>query len=619
MGYLPIEDHGLIGNMRTAALVGRDGAIDWLCWPRFDAPSIFGSILDDETGGSFQIAPDPDARGGMIRRQVYWPDTNVLITRFLSDDGVAEVIDYMPVGLADDHPGARTLVRRVEMIRGHLPLRVVCRPVFDTGRTVPQASLHDTGVVFRSDNLPLSLSSSADLHLQDDGSARADLSLTRGDRAVFVLHDAKAPNPGVGAFSLSREQDMLDTTLDTWRRWIRQCTYEGRWREMVYRSALVLKLLTYEPTGAVIAAPTTSLPETIGGVRNWDYRYTWLRDAAFTVYAFLRIGFTEEASAFMDWIHGRCQDCNPGESLQILYSVDGTGDLNETELPHLDGYRGSSPVRFGNAAADQLQLDIYGELMDAVYLSNKYGAPISYDFWTTLRRLTNWVCENWDRPDDGIWEVRSGRQHFTYSKLMCWVAIDRALRLADKRSFPADRQRWLDCRDEIYESVLEHGWSDKRQAFTQHYDSDALDASVLIMPLVFFMAPNDPRMTATLDAILQPPEDGGLVSDSLVYRYDQDRVDDGLPGHEGTFNMCTFWMVEALTRAGRVDASRLPQAQLFFEKMLSYSNHLGLYAEETGARGEALGNFPQAFTHLSLISAAFNLNRALDDRSGTGG
>jgi GH15 family glucan-1,4-alpha-glucosidase len=314
----------------------------------------------------------------------------------------------------------------------------------------------------------------------------------------------------------------------------------------------------------------------------------------------------------MNWLEARCHDRDADGSLQIVYGIDGRKGLPESTLDHLDGYRGSAPVRVGNAAADQLQLDIYGELMDAVYLANKYHAPIAFDFWQQLRQLVDWVCDHWQEPDEGIWEVRGGQKQFVYSKLMCWVALDRALRLAHKRSFPADRARWLACRDAIYEEVMQRGWSADREAFVQHYDSDALDASTLIMPLVFFMAPNDPRMTKTLDATLQPPEAGGLVSDSLVYRYDQERVDDGLPGGEGTFNMCTFWMVEALTRAGRTDPACLDRARLMFEKMLGYANHVGLYAEETGRRGQALGNLPQAFTHLALISAAYNLDRTLD-------
>jgi GH15 family glucan-1,4-alpha-glucosidase len=370
-------------------------------------------------------------------------------------------------------------------------------------------------------------------------------------------------------------------------------------------------LLTYEPTGAIIAAPTCSLPEELGGGRNWDYRYTWIRDTSFTLYALLRIGFTAEAGDFMRWLEARCHEIEPDGSLQIMYGIDGRHTLSEEILDHLEGYKGSRPVRVGNGAYKQLQLDIYGELMDSVYLYNKYGTPISYDLWTYLRQLVNWVCDNWQRQDDGIWEVRGGQQHFVYSKLMCWVAVDRGLRLADRRSFPADRERWLNIRDQIYEEIMAKGWHPRLQAFVQHYGSEALDAANLLMPLVFFLSPTDPRMLKTLDAIHSPPARGGLVSNSLVYRYNVQQTPDGVDGLEGTFNMCTFWLVEALTRAGKADRSKLEEAQLVFEQMLGYANHLGLYAEETGPSGEALGNFPQAFTHLSLISAAFNLDRTL--------
>ncbi len=610
MGYQPIENYGIVGNMHTVALVGINGSVDWLCLPHFDSPSVFAGLLDDKKGGAFRICP---AKQDVTQRQFYWPDTNVLVTRFLSSEGVAEITDFMPVGGREGEPRRRSLIRSVHVDRGSMTFRVECRPAFNYARDEHEVLPIDQGVCFRSKALTLCLTSRVPLKQSGQGAA-AKFTLHEGQSATFELHGLAADEVCANPLSAQEETQLFKQTVDYWRRWISKCTYKGRWREMVHRSALALKLLTFEPTGAIVAAPTCSLPEAIGGERNWDYRYTWIRDAAFTLYGFLRIGFTDEAAKFMDWLERCSHDLNPDGSLQIMYGIDGRQELIEETLDHLEGYKGSSPVRIGNGAYNQLQLDIYGELLDSVYLYNKYGSPISSDLWGHLRRLVNWVCDHWQQPDEGVWEVRGGQQHFLYSKLMCWVAIDRGLRLADKRSFPADRDRWIKTRDQIYEEILEKGWSEKRQAFVQHYGSEMLDASNLIMPLVFFMSPTDPRMLKTLDAINCSPSKGGLVSNSLVYRYNASETADGLAGDEGTFNLCTFWLVEALTRAGRTDPARLDEARLVFEKMLGYANHLGLYAEETGHSGEALGNFPQAFTHLALISAAFNLDRALGSK-----
>ena len=605
MPYQPIENYGIIGDMHSVALVGMDGSIDWLCFPHFDSPSVFAAILDDEKGGSFKIAPASD---DFRSKQLYWPDTNVLITRFFSPQGVGEVTDYMPVDVPADGHGYHQLIRRVRVVRGEMSFRMECFPAFDYAREEHETEVYAEGACFRSTHLGLELATHVPLERRGNRIA-AEFTLGEEQTAAFVLRENEA-GAGCGApFSEPEEEKLFKRTVDYWRRWLSKCTYTGRWREVVHRSALALKLLTYQPTGAIVAAPTCSLPEGMGGERNWDYRYTWIRDAAFTLYGLLRIGFTEEAAQFMQWLQYRCQHSNPDGSLQLMYGIDGRSDLTEETLDHLEGYRGSRPVRIGNGAYDQLQLDIYGELMDAVYLYNKHGDPISYDLWTRLRVLVNWVCDNWQRKDEGIWEIRGGQRHFVYSRLMCWVAVDRGLRLAAKRSFPADRDRWEKVRDQIYEEIMEKGWSEERQAFVQSYGDDTLDASNLIMPLVFFVSANDPRMLSTLDATNRSPKDGGLVSNSLVYRYDVEKSPDGLAGEEGTFSLCTFWLVEALTRAGRVD-----EARLIFEQMLGYANHLGLYAEEIGHSGEALGNFPQAFTHLTLISAAFNLDRVLGAR-----
>jgi GH15 family glucan-1,4-alpha-glucosidase len=600
-----IEDHGVIGDLRTCALVSTDGTVDWYCYPHFDSPAVFAHLLDAQKGGLYRIAPE---RQGLERRQFYWPETNVLVTRFLSEEGVGELYDFMV--LDAELKQKRRLVRGVRVVRGDMAFRLHCAPAFNFARDEHRTQAIPGGVRFRSETLSLSLASQIPLQVEGDA-ATARFHLQAGEMAVFSLEEGDVEQCRASAFTQEVGEQLFEDTVAYWRHWVGGCTYTGRWRETVHRSALALKLLTFEPTGAIVAAPTCSLPEAMGGSRNWDYRYTWIRDAAFTVYGLLRIGFTREAGRFMAWLEERCRELAKDGSLQIMYGLDGRHRLEEEHLEHLSGHKGSAPVRVGNDAYKQLQLDIYGELMDSVYLYNKHGVPISYDLWRHLRRLVNWVCDHWEQADDGIWEVRGGRKHFVYSRVMCWVAVDRALRLADKRSFPADRTRWLAVRDAIYEQVLQEGWSEERGAFLQAYGVDSLDAANLIMPLVFFISPGDPRLLRTLEATLKMPKDGGLVSDSLVYRYDLDRTPDGLEGKEGTFNLCTFWLVEAMTRAGIADPQYLVRSRLMFERMLGYANHVGLYAEQIGPSGEALGNFPQALTHLSLISAAFNLDRAL--------
>lgn len=595
--YLPIADHGLIGDLRTVALVGTDGTIDWYCCPSFDAPSVFASLLDADRGGSFALAAAVTAR----TKQFYFPDTNVLITRFYTEDGVGEVQDFMPVTDNALEIERHRLIRRVVCVRGTVPFRVRVAPRFHYGTASHTLRMSPDAAVFTCADTRLALT--ATVALEGDGTdVRAEFKLHEGESAVFALDQIGDDITQRGCAHAEAEQQFT-ATVAYWRGWLRQSRYRGRWREMVHRSALTLKLLTYAPTGAIVAAPTTSLPEQLGGERNWDYRYAWIRDAAFCVYALLRLGFAGEAEAFITFLtaHIRPGQTNSSGPLQIMYGIDGHTDLTESELTHLEGHQGSAPVRIGNAAADQLQLDIYGALIDSVYLYDKWAQPISSDQWDDVCAIVDWVCAHWDQPDEGVWETRGGRKNFIYSRLMCWVAIERAIRIANRRGLPADLPRWQQCRNTVYRRIMERGWSERRQAFVQHEDTDVLDAAILMMPLTKFIAPTDPKWLSTLDAITRD-----LVSDSLVYRYDPRSSPDGLRGDEGTFSICSFWYVEALVRAGRLD-----EAQLAFEKMLTYANHLGLYAEEIGRTGEQQGNFPQAFTHLSLISAAFNLDLAL--------
>jgi GH15 family glucan-1,4-alpha-glucosidase len=603
MSYLPIGDYGVIGDMRSVALVGKNGSIDWCCLPHFDSPSVFGAILDDRIGGRFVLAPVADANV----KQIYLPNTNVLVTRFFTDEGAAEVTDFMSVGREAGGPTeqcSRQIVRIAKAIRGPVRFRMECRPAFDFARQKHTVEVAADGqvCVFSSDTHQFVLKANREMRREGD-SAVAEFALAAGEEAQFVIRHSDGADTRDLITDAIEAQSLLTDTVRYWRAWAGASRYHGRWREMVTRSALVLKMLTFLPTGAIVAAPTTSLPEEPGGVRNWDYRYTWMRDAAFTVYALMRLGYTEEAAAFGLFMQRRAKE-EEGETgpLNVMYGIDGRHELPEETLDHLDGYMGSKPVRIGNAAVGHLQLDIYGELMDSIYLYDKYGSPLSYDMWMTVERLLDWLMKNWQQADQSIWEVRGGRRNFTYSKLQCWVAFDRGVRLARRRSFPTEGDAWRRERNRIYSAIMQQAWSDEKSAFTQYYGSSAMDASALMMPLMLFISPKDPRMLSTLARLRED-----LVSDSLVSRYCiGEAAHDGLPGTEGSFTICSFWLVEAMARAGMVE-----EAQLIFEKMISYANHLGLFSEEIGARGELLGNFPQALTHLGLISAAYNLDSIL--------
>jgi GH15 family glucan-1,4-alpha-glucosidase len=597
--YKPIENYGVIGDLRTVALVGKDGSIDFMCFPEFDSPTIFAALLDHRKGGSFRLAP---VMHDAHLKQLYLPESNILLSRFLSRDGVAEISDFMPItGLGHAH----AIVRRAKAIRGNLSFRMICDPRFDYGRASHHVQKKKGEMFFISrgpDKTALRLRSEIPMRTEN-GAAIAEFTLRAGENAAFVLEDARdgGESPSMGSDYVS---ESFKETMNFWQNWVQKSQYRGRWREMVNRSALTLKLLTSARCGSIVAAPTFGLPEEVGGVRNWDYRYTWIRDASFTLYGLMRLGYESEATAFMRWIEERCRQLKPGVPLQTMYGIDGRQNLDETELRHFEGYRKSRPVRVGNAAYNQLQLDIYGELMDSVYIYNKSFEFISYDFWQNLARLIDWVCDHWQQPDEGIWEVRGGAHEFLYSRVMCWVAVDRGLRLAQKRSFPAPWQKWTAVRDEIYNDVYNHFWDRELKCFVQFKGAKAVDASALLMPLVKFIGPNDPRWRSTLQVINEQ-----LVEDSLVFRYNVMKgAAEGVPGREGTFSMCSFWNVECLARAGDVK-----QARLYFEKALGYANHVGLYSEELGLNGEQLGNFPQAFTHLGLISAAYYLDRKLDE------
>ncbi|MET7298781.1 glycoside hydrolase family 15 protein [Embleya sp. NPDC005575] len=599
--YPPIAEHGLIGDLQTAALVSSQGVVDWFAAPRFDSPSVFAALLDHDRGGFFRLGPG-DAE--QTCKQLYYPDTAILVTRFMSPDGVGEVIDWMPPNRSRTPSDRHTLMRTARTVRGTVRFDLECRPRFDYGRAAHQLDVGPDGAVFRAPGVTAYLQSSFPLE-RDDDDLRGSITLNVGQEAAVVFTicdgDGGAPPPP----TVAGVTEELWAAADFWQQWVHASNYRGRWTDTVNRSAITLKLLTYAPTGAPVAAATMGLPEQVGGERNWDYRYTWVRDGSLSVRALLDLGFVEEATDFVHWLGDRLREAmgQDGEPLKIMYRVDGEPLVTEEILDHLEGYRGSAPVRLGNAASDQLQLDIYGEALYALSEGREIAAQAGYRGWKVMARTLDWLADAWDRPDEGIWETRGGRKDFTYSRVMCWAAFDRGLRLASQFRRPADTDRWTRARDTILEQVMARGWSESKQAYVQHYGGqDVLDASLLLMPRVGFVAPRDPTWLSTLDAM-----DRTLVSDSLVYRYDPAASPDGLRGSEGTFSLCTFLYVDALARA-----ERMRPARYTFEKMLTYANHVGLFAEEVGPSGEQLGNFPQAFTHLSLITAACTLDQALD-------
>lgn len=600
MSYQPIENYGIVGDLNTVALVGLNGSIDFMCFPNFDSPSIFAALLDDQKGGSFELSPLFD---DMKTKQLYLPDTNVLLTRFLSASGVGEITDFMPVA---EQSNGNELIRRVTSVRGNVTFLMKCQPRFNYGRSTHTIErISDRELILRSsgpDKTVLRLISSVPLEVKGSD-IEAQFTLKPTETADFLLEHIDKDDPLEEDFQgfITRS---LFSTVNYWKDWIAQSTYTGRWRDMVNRSALVLKLLTSDKYGSIVAAATFSLPESIKGERNFDYRYTWIRDASFSVYALIRLGYTKEAACFMSWVERLCQDIRGKGRLGIMYSIDGQRQLKEQVLDNFEGYMKSGPVRIGNDAYRQLQLDIYGELLDSVYLYNKYGDPISHDFWKDLEKQVTWLSQNWDQPDEGIWEVRGGRKKFLYSRLLCWVALDRAIKIANARSFPLD-VNWKIERDKIFNSIFTDFWNEEKQAFMQYPGADTVDASALLMPLIRFISPKDPKWLSTMKLIEEE-----LVSDTMVYRYRPDAAaPDGFASHEGTFSMCSFWYVECLSRSGQLE-----KARFYFEKMLGYANHLGIYSEQLGFRGEHLGNFPQAFTHMGLISAAYNLNKQLDNK-----
>ncbi len=583
-----IEDYGLIGDMEAAALVGRDGAVDWLCLPRFDSPSCFSALLGDERHGRWRLSPAGDVHASSRR---YRPGTLVLESDFETAEGAVRVIDFMP----RRGDGPPRLMRVVEGLRGRVPMRMELSLRPDYASIVPWVESAPDGVIATAGPDAFRLSTVLPLEIED-GTVGADFVAVEGARQRLSLtwHLSYEESPPV-----EDADSALARTEAWWREWSGRCAYQGRYRDEVLTSLIAIKAMTSETTGAVIAAPTTSLPEDIGGERNWDYRYCWLRDSVLALEALLAAGYTEEALAFRDFLL-RVGTGDPTK-IQIMYGIRGERRLTEFELEELPGYERSRPVRIGNAASEQFQLDVYGEVLGVGFLGTKVVGRIEKELWPRWRTIVEYVETIWRQPDDGIWESRGPRRHYTYSKVMAWVVFDRAVRLAEQFELEAPLDRWKETRDEIHQEVCEQGYDPERRTFTQYYGSKELDASVLNIPLVGFLPGTDERVTGTIDAISRE-----LGRDGFVSRYSTADTDDGLSGDEGQFLACSFWLVRALALNGRVE-----EARALFERLLGLTNDLGLLAEEYDVkRQRQVGNFPQAFSHLTLIGAATAISAA---------
>jgi GH15 family glucan-1,4-alpha-glucosidase len=588
-----LEDYGLIGDMQSAALVGRNGSVDWLCLPRFDSASCFAALLGDERHGRWLVAPASDSPASARR---YRPGTLVLETDFETAEGAVRVIDFMP----RRGDGPPRLMRIVEGLRGRVPMRMelTLRPDYASIR--PWIEPSSDGVVATAGPDAFRLSTPLPLQI-DDGSVTAEFVAAEGarERLTLTWHLSYEATPPV-----EDADSALGRTEAGWREWSGRCAYHGAYREEVLTSLIALKAMTSETTGALIAAPTTSLPEDIGGVRNWDYRYCWLRDSVLALEALLAAGYTEEALGFRDYLL-RVGTGDPSKA-QIMYGIGGERRLTEFELDELPGYEDSKPVRIGNAASEQFQLDVYGEVAAVMFFGAEVVGRIEPRFWPRWRAIVEHVETIWRKPDDGIWEARGPQRHYTYSKVMAWVVFDRAARLAQRFELEAPHDRWAQIRDEIHREVCDQGYDPERNTFTQYYGSKELDASVLNIPLVGFLAGDDERVTGTIDAVWRE-----LGRDGFVSRYSTADTDDGLPGDEGQFLACSFWLVSALARNGRAK-----EARDLFEQLLGLSNDLGLLAEEYDVgRGRQVGNFPQAFSHLTLILAAREISAAEADEA----